>query len=159
AVVKLHGSDLNIIAKLPGPQRVLRATLPRAARVVAVSRALADEARALGVADDRIAVVMNGVDSKLFHPRDRTDARRALDLHLGSAAKPLLSVGNLKELKGVADLIAAFDRVADLDPELHLAVVGGGDMAPRLAELAMRHPGRVLVPGARPLAEIPLWMA
>src|SRR5262249_17066303 len=51
AVVKLHGSDLNIIAKLPGPQRVLRATLPRAARVVAVSRALADEARALGVAD------------------------------------------------------------------------------------------------------------
>ncbi len=66
AVVKLHGSDMNVIAKLPGPQRLLKLALPRAASVVAVSRALGDEARALGVPADRIAIVMNGVDPELF---------------------------------------------------------------------------------------------
>ncbi|MBZ0238221.1 MAG: glycosyltransferase, partial [Deltaproteobacteria bacterium] len=36
AVVKLHGSDINQNAKLPGPRRQLAWALPRAARVVAV---------------------------------------------------------------------------------------------------------------------------
>ena len=42
-VVKLHGSDINLIAKLPGPRRLTAWALPRAARVVAVSRALAEK--------------------------------------------------------------------------------------------------------------------
>jgi glycosyltransferase involved in cell wall biosynthesis len=156
AVVKLHGSDMNLIAKMPGPQRVLRWALPRAARVVAVSRALADEARALGVADERIAIVMNGVDPTLFHPRDRAAARAALGLP--AAAKILLYVGNLKELKGVLDLAAAFEPLAARDPDVHLAVVGGGDCRPQLDALAAKLPGRVTVAGARPLAEVPTWM-
>jgi hypothetical protein len=49
-VVKLHGSDINVIAKLPGPRRLTAWALPRADRVVAVSRALADEVAELGVA-------------------------------------------------------------------------------------------------------------
>src|ERR1043165_6732300 len=47
-VVKLHGSDINVVAKLPGPRRLTGWALPRAERVVAVSRALADEVVALG---------------------------------------------------------------------------------------------------------------
>src|SRR5262249_9776612 len=53
AVVKLHGSDLNVVAALPGPRFALRRLLPRANRVVAVSRALADGAAALGVSRER----------------------------------------------------------------------------------------------------------
>jgi glycosyltransferase involved in cell wall biosynthesis len=157
AVVKLHGSDMNLIAKMPGPQRVLRATLPRAARVVAVSRALADEARALGVPDERIAIVMNGVDPTLFHPRDRAAARA--ELGLPADARVVLYVGNLKELKGVLDLAAAFETAAAADPDLHLAVVGGGDARARIDALAASLPGRVTAPGARPLADVPTWMA
>src|SRR5439155_8491811 len=59
SVVKLHGSDINVIAKLPGPRRQTAWALAHAARVVAVSRALADEVAALGVPRERIAVVMN----------------------------------------------------------------------------------------------------
>jgi len=157
AVVKLHGSDMNLIAKMPGPQRVLRWTLPRAARVIAVSRALADEARALGVPDDKIAIVMNGVDPTLFHPRDRAAARAELGLPAGE--KILLYVGNLKALKGVLDLAAAFEELASRDPDVHLAVVGGGDARTVLDDLASRIPGRVTIAGARPLAEVPMWMA
>jgi teichuronic acid biosynthesis glycosyltransferase TuaC len=157
AVVKLHGSDMNVIAKLPGPRRLLRLALPRAARVVAVSRALADEARALGVREDRVAIVMNGVDSELFRPRDRAEARRAVKLP--PAARVVLYVGNLKATKGVLDLAAAFEQIAGANPDIHLAIVGGGDERAAFEALQTRWPGRVTLAGSRPLAEVPTWMA
>ena len=160
AVVKLHGSDMNTIAKMPGPRRLLRRALPRAARVVAVSRALADEARALGVPEERVAIVMNGVDGDLFRPRDRAEARRALGvLPSDPEARIVLYVGNLKESKGVLDLAAAFERIAREQPHVHLTIVGGGDARAALEAVAKRWPGRMTLAGARPLAEIPQWMA
>ncbi|MDF2693581.1 MAG: hypothetical protein K0S65_1964 [Labilithrix sp.] len=157
AVVKLHGSDMNVIAKLPGPRRLLRAALPRAARVVAVSRALASEARELGVPEERLAIVMNGVDAELFRPGDRPAARARLGLP--SDARIVLYVGNLKESKGVLDLAAAFERFAADRPDVHLAIVGGGEAHAGLAAVAARWPGRITLAGARPLAEVPTWMA
>lgn len=157
AVVKLHGSDINHNAKLPGPRRQLAWALPRAARVVAVSRALADEVVALGVARDRIAIVMNGVDGELFRPGDRAAARAALGL---PATAPLaLYVGNLKEAKGVLDLAAAFERLAARRPDVHLVVVGGGEARAALETSAARLGGRLHVVGPRPLAEVPTYMA
>jgi glycosyltransferase involved in cell wall biosynthesis len=100
-VVKLHGSDLNIVVKTPGARRMTAWALPKAARVVAVSRPLADEAIALGCSPDRVRVVMNGVDAELFTPRDRAGARAELDLPAGPLA---IFVGNLKPVKGVLDL-------------------------------------------------------
>ncbi|MBA3453183.1 MAG: glycosyltransferase, partial [Deltaproteobacteria bacterium] len=108
AVVKIHGSDINLNAKEPGPRRMIAWSLPRAARVVAVSRALADEVVSLGVPRDRVALVMNGVDAELFHPRDREAARAELSLPAGPIA---LYVGNLKEEKGVLELGEAWKIV------------------------------------------------
>jgi len=63
SVIKLHGSDIDVVARLPGPRRRLQWALPRAARVVAVSRPLAEAAIALGASPDRVDVVRNGVDA------------------------------------------------------------------------------------------------
>ncbi|HMG21291.1 MAG TPA: glycosyltransferase family 4 protein [Kofleriaceae bacterium] len=152
-VVKLHGSDINVMAKLPGPRRQIAWALSRAARVVAVSRALADEVVALGVPRDQVAVVMNGVDSELFHVRDRAQARSELGLPAGPLA---LYVGNLKPEKGVLDLARAWDQVARRLPEARLAIVGGG---PLRAELEAALPPRAQLFGAQPLTLIPTWMA
>ncbi len=157
AVVKVHGSDINQNARLPGPRRQLTWALPRAARIVAVSRALADEVGALGVARERIAIVMNGVDGELFRPRDRAEARAALGLPASAAIA--LYVGNLKESKGVLDLAAAFERVAARRPDAHLVIVGGGDARPALDAAAARLAGRMHVLGPRPLADVPAFMA
>ncbi|HEY0252037.1 MAG TPA: glycosyltransferase, partial [Kofleriaceae bacterium] len=73
AVVKLHGSDINQNAQLPGPRKLLEWALPQAAHVVAVSKALAEEVKQLGVT--RVSIVMNSVDSELFKPSDRAAAR------------------------------------------------------------------------------------
>lgn len=156
-VVKLHGSDINVIAKLPGPRRLVSWALPRAARVVAVSKPLADEAVALGVAPDRVRVVMNGVDSDLFKPQDRAWARKALGLSPEQQRAPLaLYVGNLKPEKGVVDLARAWPSVVRQVPEAQLAIVGGGPLRDEVGALAK--PSAQLV-GPQPLDRIPLWMA
>ena len=156
AVVKVHGSDINVNARLPGPRRQLGWALPRAARVVAVSNALADEVAALGVDRARIALVRNGVDAALFAPRDRGEARRALGL---PAAAPIaLYVGNLKAAKGVLDLIAAFRTVVGARPDARLVIVGGGDEQAAVAAAAASDP-RVIAAGPRPLAEVPTYLA
>jgi len=156
AVVKLHGSDINLIAKLPGPRRMLAWALPRAARIVAVSRALADEVMQLGVARDRIAIVMNGVDAELFHPRDRVAARAELGLPAGPIA---LYVGNLKEEKGVLDLAAAWATVARALPAATLVVVGGGPATEALKAAVVGLGESVRLVGTQPLPQIPTWMA
>ncbi|HET9627633.1 MAG TPA: glycosyltransferase family 4 protein [Kofleriaceae bacterium] len=152
-VVKLHGSDINMIAKLPAPRKLLAWALPQAARVVAVSRALADEVVELGVARDRVAIVMNGVDAELFHPRDRAAAREELGLGPGPLA---LYVGNLKPEKGVLDLARAWTHVVSQAPDAQLAIVGGG--AARAELDAVLGPGAKTY-GPQPLAAIPTWMA
>ena len=78
AVVQILGSDLNVLPKIAGVPAVLRWTLPRASRVVAVSRALADRAIAFGATPGRVVMVPNGVDRALFSPQDRAAARAAL---------------------------------------------------------------------------------
>jgi teichuronic acid biosynthesis glycosyltransferase TuaC len=156
AVVKLHGSDVNVNAKMPGPRRQLAWALPRAARVVAVSQPLADEVAALGVRRDRIVVVRNGVDSELFHPRDRSAARRTLGLPAGVPIA--LYVGNLKASKGVLDLLAAFAIVRGQRPDARLVIVGGGDEHAAVAAAAARDP-HVIAVGAQDLSAIPDYLA
>ena len=151
-VIKLHGSDINAIAKRPGPRRLTAWALARAARVVAVSRALAGEAAALGAAPDAIDVVLNGVDAALFRPRDRADARAELGLPDGPLA---LYVGNLKEDKGVLDLARAWSRV----PRGTLAVVGDGPARASLEGVLGTCAARVRVAGAQPHAAIATWLA
>ena len=156
AVVKLHGSDINSIAKLPGPRRMLAWALPRAARVVAVSKPLAEEAAALGVPRDRLAIVMNGVDASLFQPRDRAAARAALGLGAGPLA---VYVGNLKPEKGTLDLVAAWPSVLRHVPDATLAIVGGGPLRAEVEAQVAPLGERVRVVGPQPLEQVPTWMA
>jgi glycosyltransferase involved in cell wall biosynthesis len=158
SVVKLHGSDLNVLAELPAVQRLLQRALPRADRVVAVSRGLAGKATALGVAPQRIAIVPNGVDRELFRPQDRAAARQALGLSAYGDRPIILYVGRLERPKGTVELLTAFQRLAGLRAEPVLALVGDGGDADRCREAARALPGRVLVPGGLPLEDVARWM-
>ncbi|MDX2092060.1 MAG: glycosyltransferase family 4 protein [Kofleriaceae bacterium] len=155
-VVKLHGSDVNLIAKQPGPRRMLAWALPRARRVVAVSRPLADEVIELGVPRERVCIVMNGVDSELFRPRDRDEARAQLELPDGPLA---LYVGNLKEEKGVLDLAEAWAHVVRELPAATLVVVGDGPAYAAMSAKVEALGGHVRLVGRHQLATIPTWMA
>jgi teichuronic acid biosynthesis glycosyltransferase TuaC len=124
AVIKLHGSDINVLATWQAPRRRLSWALGRAARVVAVSRALAEQATALGASAARIDVVPNGLDRSAFCVGDRAAARRALGLP--ADRRLVLYVGHLSQAKGVHDLLSAFKLAGARLRGAHLVLIGDG---------------------------------
>lgn len=124
-VVKVHGSDLNVLANFALRRRQISRMLRDADGVVAVSRALADKAVALGASPASIEVIYNGVDSALFAPGSRAEARERLGLE--ADAPLLLYVGNLKVSKGCLELIGAFPAVLRRHPRAQLVYVGSGE--------------------------------
>jgi glycosyltransferase involved in cell wall biosynthesis len=102
-VVTLHGSDVELARRIPA---VTRPLLRRARVVVAVSEALAAEARRLGARN--VSVIPNGVD---------------VPVKVGKESSPpeVLFVGRLVPEKGVEDLVAVADG-------LNLVVVGDGPL-------------------------------
>lgn len=154
--VKLHGSDLNVLAKTPTIGMNLRWALPRADRVLAVSRPLADAAVALGAPRARTTVLMDGVDGRLFHVRDRREERRALGVP--EEGKALLFVGNLLKEKGADDLVTAFERLAPRRKDLSLWIVGQGPLKQNLEERAARLGPQLRILGPRPHAEVARWL-
>ena len=108
-VVTVHGSDLELARRAPPLARLL---LRRARAVIAVSTALAEEARRLGAHDVR--VIPNGVD---------------IPLAAGEETEPpyVLYAGRLSPEKGVEDLLAAADG-------LRLVVAGDGPLRGRVPD-------------------------
>jgi glycosyltransferase involved in cell wall biosynthesis len=163
AVIKAHGSDLNIQSSMFGPRASLSFALPRAAGVVAVSKALGEKAISLGVSRDRVHIVQNGTDGSLFRVRDQSAARRGLDeLSGGTTSWPrrlVLYCGRIERAKGVMDLIAAFSGIAARAPDLSLTLLGDGGCMAEAKAAAAPLGARIRFLGARPLQEVPQWMA
>lgn len=160
AVIKVHGSDLNVQSTMFGPRTNLSFALPKADALVAVSAALGEKAISLGMARDRVHIVANGTDSSLFRVRDRDEARAELTWPGGAWPKRLiLYCGRIERAKGVMDLLEGFERIAARAPDLSLALLGdGGAMAEAKAKAAPLG-DRVAFLGGRPLPEVPKWMS
>jgi glycosyltransferase involved in cell wall biosynthesis len=156
-VIKLHGSDINVIGQRPVVRAHLRRIFPRAAAVVAVSRALGEAAIALGAPRERTHTVVNGIDKGRFSPRDRAASRRATKLP--ETGRIVTFVGRLEREKGVFDLLEAFAAVARTRPDVTLVLVGDGPRRAEIEALAKPWGDRVRVLGARPHEEIAQYVA
>ena len=129
-VVSARGSDVNVIGQMPGPRaRIVRA-IEQSAGVIAVSAALRSALIGMGVPAERITVLRNGVDTELFRPVDRSEARR--ELGLPTDARIIVSVGNLVQGKR-NDL--ALEAAGTIDG-VHIVFVGRGSEHGRLERLA-----------------------
>jgi glycosyltransferase involved in cell wall biosynthesis len=127
-VMTARGSDINLIAEYKYTRHLIVNAANNCAAVVTVSKALKDKLLELGVREDNVHVLRNGVDLQVFAPMDKRMARD----QLGLSGKVLLSVGRLLELKGHHIALAA---LPDL-PEYQLLIVGEGPMADQLRRLA-----------------------
>jgi glycosyltransferase involved in cell wall biosynthesis len=140
-VVKCHGSDLNRVPNDRAARLQIEGLLPRAERVVCVSKGLAARAVELGVDERRIDLVYNGVDRGLFRPRDRAEVRRKLGRPIDR--KLVLFVGHLADHKGALDLLAAAEH---LDRAVDVVFAGDGPMRQVIARshraLAIGHQSR-----------------
>ena len=144
---------------VPSQRRQCCEALQNAAAVVSVSDPMAVVARELGAAPERVHVVPNGVDTNMFRPVDRRQARRRIGLDHGG---PLLAtVGHLGRRKGHHEVIQALSH---LDESVRLVLVGGdraGGADTRALQRCIDRWGvrdRVLLAGVQPHEEIPLYL-
>jgi len=156
-LITLRGMlPLLVRYRLRRPQ--LRFALRRAARLIAVSGSLKQDAVGEGIAPERVRVIENGIDPALFSPLDRIEARRSLGIPEDGPL--LVSVGTLAPRKGFHLVMEA---MASLRPDLRFAIVGGagaeGAMESELRELASRLGlrDRVIFAGPRGRNELAAW--
>lgn len=148
-VVTAHGTDVANAEGSAALRAVTRATVSRAAAVIAVSAHLADRLAAVApAARAKTTVVDCGVDLGVFSPRDAAAARAALGWE--GDGPFVVCAGSLVERKNVLRLGEAFTR---LDGG-QLAFVGDGPLRHVVSPL----PG-VRVTGRVAHDEVPAWLA
>jgi glycosyltransferase involved in cell wall biosynthesis len=96
---------------------------------VSTAAKAADVAR-LGIAPDRVSVVVRGRDpGRLGHPGPDRRRRSRTTLGLHEDAQVIVNVGRVSPSKGWPDLLEAFDLLADSRPRAVLLVAGQPDAA------------------------------
>jgi glycosyltransferase involved in cell wall biosynthesis len=111
--------------------KLIRRRCRRALRLVIPSAAMRTELEAAGYAPARVVYIANGVRvPREDEPAERTRWRRRLGLE--PDARTAVFVGRISPEKGVADLTAAWPRVAATAADAQLILVGGGPAADEL---------------------------
>ncbi|OQY16433.1 MAG: glycosyl transferase family 1 [Desulfobacteraceae bacterium 4572_35.1] len=157
-VITLRGKLYECL-KVPSQTQQCAQALQGAAAVISVSSRMANEAATLGVAQEQLHVITNGVDCDHFRPRDRSNCRKQLSLP--EEGRLLVTVAHLGQRKGHHEVIQA---LAALPDDVRLVIVGAaaqGGNADGLRELA-RNVGvekRLILPGPQPYDKIPLYFS
>jgi glycosyltransferase involved in cell wall biosynthesis len=157
-VITSHGGDLNLARRVP-PLRWLSGWVSRAADIcIAVSEALIEDFRRLGVGNEKAAFVPLGVEAPSRGlAREDTAAFRAYRSHDGVR---LVYVGSLIPRKSVGTLLEAYRELVRRGHSITLAVVGGGPEEPDLRSFVGKHSLRdVHFLGFQPPVVAQQWMA
>jgi teichuronic acid biosynthesis glycosyltransferase TuaC len=132
-IVSARGTDINLYPSFRLIRPMIRWTLRHSAGAIAVSSSLRDVMLALGLSEDRVCVIGNGIDPERFHPVDPLEARRQLGLP--ETGEILVSVGGLIPRKGFHFLIPAVAQIAQRFPALRLYILGEGEYRSTLEAL------------------------
>jgi len=123
----------------------------RADFVTTINKTLRDRAHAIGIAEDRVAIVGEGVDPSYIVPSDATEARRRLGLPLGVSL-----VGTIRDTPASAAMLcAAIDQVAGA----HLLVIGADPETVRALAEKAGVADRVITPGRVSDDDLPRYLA
>ncbi len=152
AVIKLHGSDVNVVSERRLLRPGLRYALSGARRVVANNRKILTKAIAFGAAADSVRWVPNGIDGDVFFARDKREARARLKLPL--EGKRILYVGRMVATKGLWELLDAMAVLAGEEPAVHLDMVGTGALVGELAAAAKERALAVTFYGDQPAERV-----
>ena len=128
AMVRNRGARLIITRHVLFPMSAVHQfTLSQAARVIGVSKAVARQLAADGVAKpEKISVVMNGIDSSRFRKAREEFQRKAFLREWGLPGNSLVigMVGTLTLLKGQAEFLKAAAQVRERYPNARFIIAG-----------------------------------
>ena len=134
-VVTAIGTDLNVIPPLC--EGLTRRVLRKADFTITVSGDLLNTARRLGAPEEKSRAVLNGCDTTIFHPRDRAQARAALNL--SPEEEVIVYVGRLDMAKGLGELVAAVANLHNRRPRTHCYIVGDGPARQQITDAIATH--------------------
>lgn len=108
----------------------VRAVLSAASLFIARSQKAKDYLHSIGVPDKKIKVIYKGVDLSQFYPTRKKS--------WGTVR--IIYVGQLAKVKGVDDLLCAFEKVYQKEKNIELWICGGGPLKKMVLDLAKRAP-------------------
>jgi PEP-CTERM/exosortase A-associated glycosyltransferase len=132
----------------------------QAQAIVTICEGLRGDLIARGVAEERITVMMNGVDLSLFGKDVPREPALADELGLGNG--PVVAfIGSFYDYEGLDDLIAAMPLLAAKVPGARLLLVGGGPCEDALRAQAAASPaaGSIRFVGRVPHHEVERYYA
>lgn len=157
AVVVGRGSDVcRINSRVV--RELTRRTLRRASFVITVSEELRRRAIELGARPAQSKSIPNGCDLSVFFPSSKPEARAQLGIAQGDEL--ILFVGRLVALKGVRELLSAFEQLAASRPRLRMVLAGTGDLKPEIAAFLQRTAlqERIQIVGLCPPEQVARWI-
>lgn len=154
--VVLHGAEVTVPGRLPGPNLLIRRVLRQASLVLAAGGyPLAEGERAAGRSLPSV-VVPPGVDVERFRPLSATEravVRRRFGLPVDG--RLVVSLSRLVPRKGMDTLIRAAAELAPSRPDLIVAIGGGGRDQARLERLVRATGAPVRLLGRVPHDDLP----
>ncbi len=130
-IVTAHGGEIHSISNQN--KAFVKEVLEKAAKVIFVSKALMKDAcEKLDYDKSNGNVIPNGVDTNLFKPMDKEEARKKFGLPLDK--KIVGFVGNLIEVKGADRLPAIARELLKLRSDVFFLIVGDGPLMKLLRE-------------------------
>lgn len=100
-------------------------------KIIALDSAIKIHLVAMGVDENKIEIIPNGIDTRFFSPNQKN----LLENKWGISRPTVLFVGRLVEDKGVRYLLKAFSEVVKKIPEAKLVIVGKGPQERELRKL------------------------
>lgn len=156
-VLSARGSDIHRFTRFKSIKPMIRYALRRADHVISVCNALKQEMVKLGIGDNKVTVIPNGVDTEKFQPVDKTEARKKLSI--ANNSRIILSVGSLIPLKGFHVILDALPDILQKNAMVHLYIVGEGPyrsvLERQIKDLTLTR--NVTLTGERPNSELRLW--
>ena len=123
-----QGSDVHAYLKSAPRRRAIIDTLDQVQGTITRSRSLAELLAQTGADPAKLHPISNGVDTLLFHPDNRAEVRR--ELNLDPAEVVLLFVGNFLPVKDPLRLVEHFKHLIARLPahRLRLVMIGKGPL-------------------------------
>ncbi len=131
----LHGTDVTLVGGDPTFKPITRFSILNSQGITAVSRYLRDKtAREFDVPKERIRIIPNFVDARVFQPEERCGHTAALS---PSGAPIVMHVSNFRPVKRVAEIVEIFAKIRREMPA-RLVMVGDGPDRPLAEERSER---------------------
>lgn len=156
-VLSALGTDVNLYSKYIFRRPQIVNALKWATKITVVSEAQKKLIHALGINENKIVVIKNGVDAGRFNIKDKEGCRDILKIEKN--LKIVLFVGRIEEIKGITYLIDAFGKLVKAGRDYRLLVIGGGNQITQYKKKVskMKLDGHISFIGEKSQDELPLW--